>query len=151
MRQALFIFFVLGIFFSGNSSAQSVYLTDGKKRSRIDVFLMPGVRPDGARLLQFSFIKFKRLKENIVSDKVTLYTDSEKTLILTNPVKDTSYQTSSFAKGWYSSFVLSPTEIAILKSAKISRLVIEVNSKPRTINILPSKSFEIYNQVTKFF
>jgi hypothetical protein len=151
MRTTPLIIFVLCILFSGNCLAQSIYLTEGAKKSRIDIFLMPGISPDGARLFQFSFIKFEKFNETINSHNVTLFTASDKILYLSNPVKDTSYQTSKFAKGWYSSFVLSPTEIAILKSAKISRLVIEVNNKPRTINILPSKSIEIYNQVTKFF
>ena len=151
MKFVKLVFLVIGILFSNKYFAQSIRLTEDSKKKRVEVFLKPGVSPQGSRLFQFSFIKFKKFNDKVRSDSLFLITTSGKSIELTNPVKDTSYQSNKYAKGWYSSFKLSPEYIYIIKSEKITNLIIFVNNKRKIINISPSKSNEINNLVTTFF
>jgi len=148
MRSFILIF-VIAI--SNYCFAQTYRISESSKVKEVDISITPGITPEGQRVFQFSFIKVKKFRKDIKIDKVFLITDSGQEIVLTNPVRDTSYQINYHLKAWYSSYVLSEANILTLKEGKISKLKVMIGKRSRDFKVSSTSSNDINSIVASKF
>ncbi len=131
--------------------AQSYRISENPKVKEVDVFIAPGITPKGQRLMQFSFIKVKKLKTEIKTDKILLFTEGGIEVLLINSIKDTSYQSNIHSKVWFASYALSEADIATLRQSKITHIQILVGKKSRKFPVSSTASIEMNKLIASKF
>ena len=135
---------LIGLLVSGNNLfSQSYRLTAEEKRRDLEVFLMPGIDPNGARLFQFSIHTLKDLSVNVKTDSITLITSDGNQIILIHPYRDTNYLHEKIVKGWYPYFALNKDQIEISKTQKLKEIVLFIDKKRRVIIVPETVASEI--------
>lgn len=127
------IFFCLMMFcFAKQTSAQSIHLTKPTGYHNWHGIVVPGINPDGDKLLQITFTRFKLFKPLIVGADLALVMESGDELKLSRPSKihlDNSKRMSS----WAGVYPLTNEQIDRIKKEQIRGIRLLVDHKPIVI------------------
>ena len=132
-------------------NAQSIRLSESNRVKKVDISLAPGINKKGDKILQVSFIKFKKLHKHINTHEMIFHTASGKRIVLINPVTDTSHQSSGHSKSWYATFILTPEQIELLKKENLTDIVYYEGDMERSKKVDPSRAIEIAGLFSKYF
>jgi len=150
LSKKLLVVFI-SLFSTAISNGQPIRLSESNRIKLIDISIAPGINKRGDRLLQFNFIKFKKLKQEIDTKQMILYTISGKEIKLSDPVRDTSFQSNEDSRSWFASFKLTKEQIEIIKSENLSEFVYYMSENRKSRKIPVSKAEELKNIVSKHF
>ena len=138
---------ILTMIFTSQLSAQSIRIGEKEKGLGFDVFVMPGIGPEGDKIFKFSFAGLSAFNGHVSSDSVAFISSTGKNLNLFKPIKPAAGNTKVHS----GTFALSAEEVALLKGSDLATLVLFINGERKNIDISAANAAAIKSVAQKNF